>query len=222
MIPEQKLVDEARERAVQLVMPGFTTFDDVHASVAEVFVDASRDEALRHAYPIALGVWDAKLATEAAHVGQGDYDRLVAAFDALDERGIVTRMNFSCCATCSFEEIDDERTPAQPDEYGYPWKHWGYAYFHGQDTQGVASRPGSLWLAFGAFVPRREFDAAAYDTARAGSHEANDRVWALAEEAAGRLVVEALEAQGLRVEWSGSRRDRISVVDLDWRKHVPR
>lgn len=71
----------------------------------------------------------------------------------------------------------------------------GYTFFHLQDTERAASGS-SLFLAYGSFSE---------DTGA---------------EAIGRRVIDAIQAQGLTVEWDGTADTRISVK-LDWKKRLP-
>lgn len=62
-----------------------------------------------------------------------------AAFDELEDAGIVARENFACCARCGHGEIR-----AEMDEDSR-----GYVFFHQQRTE-AAVRDGLLYLYFGA------------------------------------------------------------------------
>ena len=74
----------------------------------------------------------------------------------------------------------------------------GLAFFHGQDAERLASSPAELYIGFDCV-----------------SGEDADMV------AVGRAVVDALQAEGLRVEWDGTAATRIKVSDVDWRRPLP-
>ncbi len=118
-----------------------------------------------------------------------DCDRLDAAFATLEEAGIVSRQNFSCCGTCGSTEIWDEMAAVR--DAGRPVR--GYGFFHMQDTES-AVEGGGLYLGYGAV---EEGEAAAL---------------AVAQE-----IVATIERSGLRTNWDGSWNQRIGVM-LDWKR----
>ncbi|MDI9902924.1 hypothetical protein QM716_24015 [Rhodococcus sp. IEGM 1409] len=92
---------------------------------------------------------------------------------------------------CGTTEIDDERTPSEPDENGYPFAQWAYTFFHMQDAE------------------------------RLGDETAKAHVIAQTDQTVGRQVADALRAQGLSVDWNGDNNQRIRVTDVRWRKPLP-
>lgn len=121
-----------------------------------------------------------------------DCDRLDAAFDELDERGVLARHHWWCCQTCGHA--------AMPEEYervvgkGRPAR--GYVFYHVQDTESAVSGHG-MYLAYGAFS--RDDGA---------------------EAAVGRDIVDALRRHGLDPSWDGCVTSRI-LLPLEWRRRRP-
>ena len=135
---------EAAENARLLIACGYLELDEV----AEALVDLQEDfgggdepEALAYeqALRIAGVAWQERLAEQATWPERTDVDALEAAFDELEDVGIVARENFACCARCGHGEIR-----AEMDEDSR-----GYVFFHEQRTE-AAVRDGLLYLYFGA------------------------------------------------------------------------
>ena len=210
----QEQRDDARDLASSLVDPGFLGRTDAIAAVTEMVEDDSDyypDLSGAAAAEIAASMWDRRLAVEAEWSDEGDYERLLLAFGDLESRGVVARMNFTCCQTCGHEEIGDERADDSR----------GYTFFHQQDAEHLAPGASELFLAFGAFGPDPSLDADLLARSLAGEPEARSEVIDRSEERIANEVVDALTSRGLRVEWSGNADQRIQVVDVDWRKRLP-
>ncbi|MEU8539117.1 hypothetical protein AB0C52_03805 [Streptomyces sp. NPDC048717] len=79
-----------------------------------------------------------------------DPERLTAAFAALDDAGIITRENYTCCRTCGIGEIGGEDGAEEAR---------GYVFFHEQCTEGAAAG-GALFLLYGGFDESGETTAA--------------------------------------------------------------
>lgn len=120
-----------------------------------------------------------------------DCDRLDAAFDELNQRGILARHHWWCCQTCGHAAMPEERDATIAR--GAPAR--GYAFYHAQDTEAAADGQG-LYLAFGAF---EDGDAAT-------------------ETIAGE-VVSTLAKHGLDTRWDGSVKARIDVT-LAWHRRA--
>lgn len=146
---------------------------------------------------------------------EGPYAQLAAAFESLQADGIVARMDFACCQNCGHDEIVDERTLVDQNAE-YPYRERGYVFFHAQDSDGLAEGSDKLYLAFGAFAggplmspwpssePEDEQEKQAFiELARN------------AETTVGHTVAQTLRDHGLRVDWAGDIRERISV-HADW------
>ena len=149
---------EATENARLLIECGYLDADSVAQAVVDMQEDpdAESDEgddqeglAYERARELVEGLWQERLAAQAAWPARTDPDALEAAFEALDEHGIVAREDFACCARCGHAEIR-----AEMDESSR-----GYVFFHQQRTE-AAVLSGELYLNFGAREPHRAEDVA--------------------------------------------------------------
>ncbi|GAA1944129.1 DUF6891 domain-containing protein [Nocardioides hwasunensis] len=210
--------DEVREAVRARVLPGFMDRSDVLVAVGDYF-EAEGDPRVER---IVGEVWDGRLAEQAGWTGPGQYDQVEAAFADLAQQGVVARMDFTCCQTCGTTEIDDERTPLTDAPAGeYPFREWGYTFFHQQDAERLADDSSTLYLSYSTFVPAPEVDASVVQRWRDGDASLRDEVVAASDTTVGRLVADALRARGLDVQWDGSPAARIAVTITDWRKPLP-
>jgi hypothetical protein len=139
--------DELRVLARDLVVPAFAERDHVTQVLADhLYGDVDPRAAAEAARRITAEAWARRDAELSASSGPSDYDRLAAAFRALEERAVVARMAFACCQTCGDTEIRDERTGGE----------WGFTYFHDQDAERLADPETTLLLAYGAFGDQSE------------------------------------------------------------------
>ncbi|MGO4205178.1 hypothetical protein AB4Z09_26265 [Rhodococcus sp. TAF43] len=216
-------VAEIREEARILVVPGFATFDEICETARGCVDGADEHPALgRRVDALVRQVWNERLDEQKRWSIPGDYLRVAAAFADLEQRSILARMNFTCCIRCGTVEIDDERTPADPPMDGwYPWQQWAYTFFDMQDATLLGDEPDDLWLSYGSFRPAPGTDPALVAAARAGDETARQEITTYTDGVVGRIVVDALEAQGLRVDWDGDTSHRICVIDVIWRKPLP-
>ena len=192
-----EILDELRGFVRSQVVAGFDPAEQIVEDSVELFEDETGDTALLRS--AAAGLVREELAAHFA--AQRDWpkvtdcDRLDAAFADLDEAGVVSRGNFSCCGTCGVGEIVEEALEVSATGRSVR----GYAFYHVQDTEAAVDGYG-VWLSYGALVdgdpPQGE-----------GPH------LQIAAE-----VTEQLRARGLHPEWSGSLSDRIRVP-LDWKRH---
>jgi len=138
------VLDELREAVRLLVAPGFRSRADVEVAVVEMVEDdpdgwpgLDGEQAL----VVVAEVWDTVAAQRPAGAGQGDFERVAAAFAELEADGVTARMDFACCQNCGHAEIGDERGDGA----------WGYTFFHQQDSEALAEPDASLHLAFGVY-----------------------------------------------------------------------
>jgi hypothetical protein len=209
--------DDVREAVRERVLPGFLDKADVVEHVGE-YLEIEGDPRVAR---IVDEVWTDRLQEEAGWSGAGDYAKLEAAFAALAEQGVVGRMDFTCCQTCGTAEIDDERTPADVPEGEYPFREWGYTFFHQQDTERLLDEPATLYLSYSTFVPSPDVD----DDLIARWREDDSlrgEVVAASDASVGHRVADALRAQGLDVTWDGDTGQRVEVAITEWRKPLPR
>lgn len=216
-------IAEIREQARLLAVPGFATFDEI-CETARGCVDGADEHPVlrRRVDALVRQVWDERLAEQKRWATPGDYLRVAAAFADLEQRSILARMNFTCCVRCGTVEIDDERTPADPPMDGwYPWRQWAYTFFDMQDAALLGDEPTDLWLSYSAFRPAPGTDPALIAAARDGDETARQEIVTSTDGVVGRTVVDALEAQGLTVEWNGDTSHRIRVTEVVWQKPLP-
>ena len=114
--------------------------------------------------------------------------RLDLAFKALRRKGLITRQNFLCCQNCAGYALTEMAVKLV--EQGKPFN--GTVFYHAQDN---ANRKDGedFYLAFG--------DVNSTQKGRLGLDSAT----------VGRMVVEALAAEGLETEWNGDPDTRILV-----------
>ncbi|MFW0792344.1 hypothetical protein AAFP30_00890 [Gordonia sp. CPCC 205515] len=215
----EQLMIELRQLVWARVIPGFVGLPDVESDVRDWAEDtgAPADQAVAEARRL----WAERDAESRLWTDSGDYGRLQAAFDELDAAGVLSRMNFACCATCATHDIDDERTPnpATDDWYGY--REWAYVYFHEQDAEGLADDEPMLYLGYSAFRPHPNLPVTLLDAMSDGDIAAEREVHERTETLVATQIVDVLRRHGLDVTWSGSRRDRIAVRITAWRKTLP-
>ncbi len=192
---------ELRELIDSWVLPGFFLIGDIEAAVQDWCDDVGADS------DAALGIlqerWKQRLAEQTTWADTGDYGKLSAAFAELTAAGILSRMNFTCCATCATTDIYEERTPKPDDSDSYGYREWAYVYFHQQDADRLAEPNAQLYLGFGAFRPHQQLTE--YDT----------------DTLVGQQIVDVLRRHGLEVTWSGDCGERILVEVGQWRKPLP-
>lgn len=120
-----------------------------------------------------------------------DCDKLDAAFEEMEEQGLVARQHFSCCSNCGESEIGGEINAAEEEEER---EVTGYAFYHMQDTEGAVDG-GTIYIKFGAV-------------------EQNDA----AHVQVGRVIADALRKHNLSVGWNGTVASAVGVTLKDWRK----
>lgn len=211
-------IDQQRADAVAAaeatIHPGFVTRADASSWLVDVLQDDPAtypDLTPQAAVEITEAAWTRLAAAQAAWSDEGDYPHVRAAFEELEGRGVLARMNFACCQTCGHSEMDDERREDSR----------GYTFFHEQDSERLAPDGGDLYLAFGALRPDPSLDPDLLARSADGEEEARSVVVAASEERIAAEVVEALQRHGLTVDWDGTNRQRIRLPDLRWRKRLP-
>lgn len=138
------VVDELREAVRLLVAPGFRSRGEVEVAVVEM-VDDDPDGwpglDAEQSLAVVAEVWGTVAAERPAGAGEGDFERVAAAFAELEADGVTARMDFACCQTCGHAEIGEERGDGA----------WGYTFFHQQDSEALAEPDAALHLAFGVY-----------------------------------------------------------------------
>ncbi|HEY5922013.1 MAG TPA: hypothetical protein VIV11_10105 [Kofleriaceae bacterium] len=186
-----ELRDELRGYLRRELATGFAVRDEIIDNASCVFDDdgESIDEAVLA--PLFDEVAAEYEAEKAAWPEVTDCDRLDAAFDELNEHGVMARHDWTCCQTCGHGAMHDEYERVRAGNPAPLVR--GYAFYHNQDTEGAADG-GGMYLAYGALD---EGEQPAIDVAR--------------------KVVDTLTRHGLRVDWDGTIKTRIAV-QLDWKR----
>ncbi len=225
-IAEQEALVTLRETARLWIASGFRSRDGLAEELVEYHdnIDLPADQTDRLAVSAVDIEWEVRLAEQATWTHPGDHARVQAAFDALDAQAVVGRMNFTCCQTCGTAEIAEERTPLPADEMrpgDDAFREWGFVFFHEQDAERLAEEPADLFLNFGTFRWAPDTDPILLERAQEGHEDARRQVVEHSDRAVGRLVAEALRAQGLTVDWNDEPARRLHITGVEWRKPLP-
>jgi hypothetical protein len=128
---------------------------------------------------------------EAATWGEvTDCDRLDRVFDALEDQNIIALQNAGYTQDDGIDDISE----VYHDAGGEDSDIIGYCFYHGQDLERVIES-GKLYLTYGDIL---------------GDDERG--------EAIGRRILGALEAEGFKVKWNGSIRERILITGIKWQR----
>lgn len=128
-----------------------------------------------------------------------DCDRLDAAFEELNRRGIMARHNWTCCNTCGQAEMPDEFMRLDGQFEGVPIV--GYTFYDFQDVD-AAVDGGDIYLNYGS--TERAEDEAAY----------TKQCIRIAE-----IISEMLRQHGLTVMWDGTYARKIGVT-VKWQRRT--
>ncbi|MBI5705613.1 MAG: hypothetical protein HZC36_01335 [Armatimonadetes bacterium] len=186
--------DEAELREfvrLQVDVGLFSKFEIVEIAMT-VFKDDFEADAM---HPVLINqtdeLWAARLEEQRSWPPITDCDKLDAAFQELDNSGIVARQDFTDCQTCGNSEIWNEMSKAR--EAGHRVR--GYTFYHQQDSESATE-------GYGVFL--------SYGSTRKGS-------WFQRGIAA--EVCRVLRRHGLSVTWPWSVRTRIHC-ELDWKRRL--
>lgn len=217
---DEELLEEARDRAPEYILPGFLERDEVAEYLGEE-LDLDEDDPLVQS--VIAEVWDKRKAEEVTWApGSSDFERLDGAFDQLNGEGILALMDFSGDDRSGHIEIGAERTPREDaGEDDYPYEEWGYTFFHEQDSLRLLEDPPRLMLGFGSFVPLTDTDPELLAAAADGDEGAEDAIRAHGDHKVAERVVEVLRDHGFTVDWEGDPTRRIEVKIHQWRKPLP-
>lgn len=187
---EAETLDTMREFIRREIAAGYLSKDEILEGAVDYLIDDADEAQLR---PMAAGLWPELAAEHQAAQAEWpettDYDRLNAAFESMEAKGIIARQNFTCCGSCGSAEIWDEVDVVR--DAGGPAR--GYAFFHWQDTERAVDGEG-LYLNYGAC---EEGEAAALEVAKE--------------------IVAELQAHELATDWNGQWNQRIGLT-LDWKR----
>ncbi len=120
-----------------------------------------------------------------------DCDKLDAAFEELDQLGVIAAHDFTCCLSCGRAEMEDLLN----DESNSSSYYWGGCFYHSQDTL-FAVDCGDLHIAY----------------LTKDMSENSQRML-------GGLITEVCCDYGLKAFWDGSI-DRRVKVELDWKRRL--
>ncbi len=183
----REVISESLELGLRM---GF--YDDaavLQRAVDSVEDDISESDARMIAHEMFPGILQAYFAAVRTWPAETDCDRMVRAFERLEESGIIALHHYSCCGTCGAAAVAKEMEEAH--EEGRPVR--GYTFYHQQDTESAAS--GScIYLSYGAW--------------KGGGRET---------EAIAREIISVLNDAGLSTDWNGSLNQRIELR-VDWKR----
>lgn len=180
-----EIAKDAQALVVAAMRPGDVTIDRAVAAALKVYPEGSQPRLEPLLRARAREESDRQCARAGADP-RTDRDRLELAFEKLELRGILGRIDFACCQTCGHAEMEDEIDECDCEEY--PVR--GYTFCHMQDVD-RAREGDDLYLAYGA--------ACECETDAGIGHE----------------VVDALRDAGLDAVWDGDVEKRI-LVRMAW------
>jgi hypothetical protein len=186
--------EDALDRIISFELSsGFGPLDRVVDVALDAVAEQFQIRDLRpHAERILAAAIRARRAVEKQWPPITDCDRLDSAFAKLEEAGIVSRQNFSCCGMCGVTEM--YREIVRMRKRGQEVR--GYTFYHVQDTESAMEGDG-LHLNYGSILPGEK-----------------------AALSIGHDVAAGIRAEGLKVEWDGTWGKRIGV-QLDWKRRLP-
>ena len=176
---EQEMADEIRMR----VWSGFHHLPDVLEMIKDID-EGDADQQMLAAF--AESEFQAKRDAEATWPAVTDFERLDAAFDALNERDIIAIHYAGSSMSDGLRVLDEELEQSGRSNAS------GYCFYHAQDVARALDGCG-LFLAYGDL---------------AGTSEWNRAI--------GKIVKEELERQGFLVEWDGDENKRIDLPGMVW------
>jgi hypothetical protein len=174
------------------IWSGFYTPADIQHIIDDLLEEGA-DEALLRS--MVMPEFEMKGKAEEEWPEVTDCDRLDAAFESLEEQGILALHNAGYTMTDGHE--DAAAILAEQAEETGRQDFIGYCFYHGQDVE-RALTGGGLLIAF--------------------DHIDGD----VPEKAAiGAAVQAALESEGLACEWNGDAETRINLPAFDWQRRGP-
>ncbi len=197
---EPSLHDQATERIRLHLAEGFETLDELLPLIIEGLSDEHDEAGARRVVDEVLPPLIAEREEQMRSWPEvTDCDRLDAAFEELNARGVMARHNWTCCNTCGRAAMPDEFQRLEGEWNGKPII--GYAFYHMQDTE-RAVEGGSIYLGYGS------------------CEGAPDEATYVAQSVAiARIAVDALERHGLKVRWDGTYNTR-PKVQLTWQRRA--
>lgn len=189
-LPEESIEMEIQQFIDRRVAEGFDSEEDIVESTLEYFEhDYPGDDLPNLATQLTERAIRKHLDAEKKWQEVTDCDKLDKVFERLEDEGIVSRQNFTCCQSCGHAEIWEEIEQAKQDH-----EVSGYVFYHQQDTERACDE-GMLYLAYGS-VENADASALAVAT----------------------KISEELTSCGFKVDWNGSLEKRICLLNFDWRR----
>jgi hypothetical protein len=176
------------------VLGGFTKQKQLFADIDERTADEGVEELAPALRKLARELCAKQKAAEAKWKAPTMNDRIDAAFDALDDAGIVAMQNAGYTMSDGWEDCNEEAR-ARNDAGDRPR---GATFYHGQDLERGVQNEG-LMLVYGAY----EDDDAKHDKASI---------------AIAREVVATLARFGVKTKWNGKVETRVEIVSFKWQK----
>lgn len=137
-------LDDIRGYIQRAVREGFRDEDDILENACDYAADEHGNPMRAQVKRLTKELLAAHRAEQATWATPTDCDRLDAAFDAMQRRGVVARQNFSCCSNCGHAEMPGEIEAMGPNAHVV-----GYAFYHMQDTESAAEG-GGIYVKYGS------------------------------------------------------------------------
>lgn len=198
------LEEDASRQIVAGLAAGFDSTDDIRRRVIDCIEGDYPDERGRVSETVSRLLADeiARRADEMRNWPQiTDCDRLDAAFEELNRRGIMARHNWTCCSTCGQAEMPDEFMRLDGQFEGVPIV--GYTFYDFQDVDAAVDGE-DIYLNYGS--TERAENEAAY----------TKQCLRIAE-----IISETLRRHGLTVTWDGTYARKIGVTVKWQRRSAP-
>jgi hypothetical protein len=176
------------------VLGGFTKQKDLFADIEERTADEGVEEIAPDLRKHARDLYAKRKTEEAKWKGATMNDRIDAAFEALNDAGIVAMQDAGYTMSDGWEDCNE--VARELDEAGD--RPRGATFYHGQDLERGVQDEG-LMLVYGAY----EEDDAKHDAASL---------------AIAREVVATLERHGVKTKWNGKVETRIEIRPFEWKK----
>ena len=193
-----ELASEIEQLVRSRLAEGFDARDSIIPGVVESLGDQAPAEQIEPLARVALAQAVADRARDqASWPAITDCDRLDAAFEELNARGIMARHNWWCCTNCGRSVMPNEFDRLGGEFEGTPII--GYTFYHNQDVES-AVQGGGICLCYCSTQQapsEAEYDAQTLQVAR--------------------LIQSVLTSHGLKVEWDGTI-DRKLVVPMTWQR----
>lgn len=187
---DSDLKSEVLEEIKKEILFGFEDQEQVFEDVCEMFYGEPLDKSWLQA-EIAKE-FDIRKKESVSWQRPTDFEKLVKVFDQLNREKII-----------SLHKAGHTRQDGESDcisiikelESAETLNIKGYCYYHAQDLERAIKKNGNLYIGYNGYNQD--------DT--------------LAKQVANRIV-ELLQTESFKIDWSGSLDDRIKITEIDWKK----